>query len=500
MKKVLAIAALFLLQGCFLFLGLQAAPAETFSRKQVETHILRFEFEQAVRLLLICDDPYAKAYYLNHIHFFRFFATDDAGYRKSFLQSCELSLSVFDKMPKSSPYKKYYQAEVYFLRGIAHFLSKKYVNAGLDLNSSYSRVKSNMLEFPTFRSNYKLMGLYEAGLSAVPEKYQYITNLLGFKGDLKKGLEKMKIAAHMAEVFPEEAALLNCYAERKLMDDTDQALACMRKLYSQSPDNMLYTFMLANIAVNNRRSGEALKYLAAIESWRNNKQIFYIQFLDYLRGKAHFYQLNYVEAQKDLNRFITRYKGSNFLGDALFKRALIYELNGNHETAAVYFKEIAAMTGNDFDLDNYAIRYAPIYAARPFNNEELALQKARNLFDGGFFELAAEVLQPMIKQSSTLSEEAQLELHYRMGRIYQEQKRMQLAKDFYRIAMGSTAQGNSPGFWMKVYSVYYLGGIHEREKNTDEAIRLYKLALSYKDYQHQNDLQQMAKSGLSRLK
>jgi tetratricopeptide (TPR) repeat protein len=500
MKCIQVFAALFIFQGCFLFLGLQAAAPEVFSRKQVESHILRFEFEQAVRLLSTCEDPYAKAFYLNHIHFFRFFATDDAQYRKSFLLSCDQSLSVFDKMPKSSPYKKYYQAEVYFLRGIVHFLSKKYVPAGLDLNTSYGRVKSNMAEFPTFRSHYKLMGLYEAGLSAVPEKYQYITNLLGFKGDLQRGMEKMKIAAKMAEVFPEEAELLSCYAERKLMDDTDRSLSCMRKLHAEDPDNILYTFMLANIAVNNRRSGEALKYLASMESWRSNKQIFYIQFLDYLRGKAHFYQLNYVEAQKDFNRFITRYKGSNFLGDALFKRALIYELNGDHETASGYFQEIAGMSKNDFDLDNYAIRYAPIYAARPFTKEELALQKARNLFDGGFFESAGEVLQPMLRQSSTLPDESQLELHYRLGRIHQEQKRIQQAKDFYRIAMGSTAAGDSPGFWMKVYSVYYLGGMHEREGNQEEAKRLYKLALSYKDYQHQNDLQQMAKSGLARLK
>jgi len=492
-------ATLLLLQGCIFFLPLSGF-ASDYSRKAVEKHILRFEFDTALKLLSECPDPYAKAYYINHIHFFRVLATDDQGYKNRFYQSCDQSFQVFDKMPKSNAYKKYYQAEVYFLRGVVYFLSKKYVAAGLDLNASYSRIKSNMSDHPELRANYKLMGLYEAGLSAIPGKYQYITNLLGFKGDLMKGMEKMRIAARTSEIFPQEAEMLSCYAERKLMDNTDQSLSCMRSMYKKEPDNILYAFFLGNIAVNNRRSAEALICLNNLEQWKNNKQVFYIQFLDYLRGKALFYQLNYTEALKDLNHFITHYNGFNFKGDALFKRALIYELKGDHETARTLFLEIAQLEKNDFDLDNYAIRYAPLYAEKPFTRDEANLQKARNLFDGGFFDDAVKVLLPMLKHHSELSDETLLELNYRMGRVHQEQNKLPQAKLYYQIAMGNKTDTKNPAFWMKVYSVYHLGGIWEDEGNASEATRYYKMALGYKDYLYQNDLEQMAKAGVERMK
>jgi hypothetical protein len=53
---------------------------------------------------------------------------------------------------------------------------------------------------------------------------------------------------------------------------------------------------------------------------------------------------------------------------------------------------------------------------------------------------------------------------------------------------------------MKVYSTYYTGGIYEDEGKFTEAVKYYKLALTHKDYLHQNDLEQMARAGLDRLK
>jgi hypothetical protein len=53
---------------------------------------------------------------------------------------------------------------------------------------------------------------------------------------------------------------------------------------------------------------------------------------------------------------------------------------------------------------------------------------------------------------------------------------------------------------MKVYSIYYVGAMYEDEGKLIEAVKYYKLALTHKDYLHQNDLEQMARSGLDRLK
>jgi tetratricopeptide (TPR) repeat protein len=495
----LVLAALVFLQGCFLFAG---APAQTqiYTRKAVERHILRFEFEAATHLLSACTDPYAKAYYLNHMQFMRVFASDDPIIKEKFYQSCDQSLQVFDKMPKTSSYRKYYQGEVYFLRGVVNFLSKKYLAAGMDMRSSYSRIKSNTEEFPAFRANYKLMGLFEAGLSAVPENYRYITNLLGYSGDLMRGMDKMRIAAHNSELFPEESQMLLCYAQRKLMDDTDLALKCVRELHQSDSDNILYTFFLANIAVNNKRSAEALKYLGDIEKWQTSKSVFYIQFLHYLRGKAYFYTLQYDKALLDLNHFIRNYKGNNFVVDALFKRALIYELKGDHTTARTLFLEITKLSKNDFDMDNYAIRYAPVHAEKAFTEEEKTLQKARNLFDGGLFEESSKILMPLVRDMSELSDDVALELNYRMGRIYQEKKDNVRSRNYYLIATGNRTLKTHPTFWMKVYSIYYVGSMYEDEGKLTEAVKYYKLALTHKDYLHQNDLEQMARSGLDRLK
>ncbi|NBV13509.1 MAG: hypothetical protein EBS07_05515, partial [Sphingobacteriia bacterium] len=225
------IIALIWFQGFFLLASPQPAALEItetttpWKREETEKLILHFEFEAALENLRACNDPYAKAYYLNHILFYKVFATEDGNLKKLFFENCDQALSIFEKMDKKSPYRKYYEGEVYFLRGIILFMSKKQLSAGWDINKAFNRIKANQLEHPAFIPNYKIIGLFEAGFGAVPEKYQYLTNFLGFKGDIHKGIEKMRIASRNSELFPQEAQLLLHYAERKLLNNVDLALS-----------------------------------------------------------------------------------------------------------------------------------------------------------------------------------------------------------------------------------------------------------------------------------
>jgi len=500
------IIALIWFQGFFLLASPQPAALEItettapWKREETEKLILHFEFEAALENLRACNDPYAKAYYLNHILFYKVFATEDGNLKKLFFENCDQALSIFEKMDKKSPYRKYYEGEIYFLRGIILFMSKKQLSAGWDINKAFNRIKANQLEHPAFIPNYKIIGLFEAGFGAVPEKYQYLTNFLGFKGDIHKGIEKMRIASRNSELFPQEAQLLLHYAERKLLNNVDLALSGLTKMLDNEPDNILFTYVFSNIAVNDKRSQEAIPRLEKIIRQKNNKKIFYIYFIDYLYGKACFYQLRYPEASNSLDLFIKGYKGTNFVVDAMFRKALIYELQGDHITAKKLFLEITNLSKNDFDLDNYAIRYAPIFAEKPFSPDELLLQKARNQFDGGFFAEASSTLQPLFQKITQLPAETALELNYRMGRIAHEQKQGVKAKTYYQLAMLSKLTPEHPALWMKVYATYYLGNLFEIENQTADASIYYSKALQFKNYQYSNDLEQMARAGLERVK
>jgi tetratricopeptide (TPR) repeat protein len=125
---------------------------------------------------------------------------------------------------------------------------------------------------------------------------------------------------------------------------------------------------------------------------------------------------------------------------------------------------------------------------------EINLLKARLLFDGGYYTEAKNVLIKIEKEELTFTQ--QVELTYRLARIYQETKLLKEAKLYFEQTM---LTGKSLKKYFAGNSALKLGEIFENEKNYERAKEYYSICLKMKFEEYETSIHSKAKAGLERV-
>jgi len=463
--------------------------------QKVELLLAKFELTKADKEAGLLPEPFAS-FYKSRISFYHAFATEDPIWINKAQDDQEKARDKALQLPNSDPYRGCLESEIAFARGVLNYFDNNFITAARDLRSSYVHAQEVNKDHPDFIPILKINGAMQAWLAAVPDKYKWMLNVLGFDYSLSKGLDKLKKASQKSELLRYEAEIIYAYALRKLANQESNGLEIIRKLTLEVPDSPVFLYLYANFALADQKNSITDAVLKDISAYKKNANIVYIPFIDYIQAKAAFFKMDLNSSIQLFKEFTTTYKGDGYKGDALFKTAVAYALLNKDEEAKMLFQKLSSRKENHVDMDNYARGMALIYSKRNLNLTEKRLYTARNYFDGGYFELAIKTLDPVMQNLTKCSAGEQLEANYRLGRIYHKSENYTKAKMYYKIAM---LKQDKEALWMKVYAEYYLGTILEKEKNFPEALKHYKSVLDYHGYYYQSDLEQQAKSAVSRL-
>jgi hypothetical protein len=220
----------------------------------------------------------------------------------------------------------------------------------------------------------------------------------------------------------------------------------------------------------------------------NNHSSFYL--LYYKRGLANARRRSDVLAQSDLQFFLDRFKGSNFIKAANQKLAWVTLLKGDTAGYKMYIKNCAltGVTLNDEDKDAQMESESGIIP-------NIYLLNARVLFDGGYYmEALAEITNRTIEDFPT--EKDRLEVMYRIARIMDMLDRKDQAVKNYEAVIRT---GTNSKYYFAANSSLMLGNIYEKRGDISKATYYYKLCLSMHNTQYKNSIDQKAKSGLVRI-
>jgi tetratricopeptide (TPR) repeat protein len=91
----------------------------------------------------------------------------------------------------------------------------------------------------------------------------------------------------------------------------------------------------------------------------------------------------------------------------------------------------------------------------------------------------------------------QLEVTYRLARIYQKTNNPVRARELYDRTI---ANGSASSFYFAANSALFIGIMSEEEKKFTEAEEYFKKCLSMKKHEYQNSIDQKAQAGLDRIK
>ncbi|MBX2963546.1 MAG: tetratricopeptide repeat protein [Cyclobacteriaceae bacterium] len=369
-----------------------------------------------------------------------------------------------------------------------------YLKFGHDFSSAWNIRQAHLVaqeclrKYPNFIPINKTSGILEIMIGSVPEKYQWILNLLGMKGSVETGFVQLAIVQDKEESLRFEADLLYHLIEGFVLQQTDSALTALENMHRLNPDNKLILFLGASLAIKNSFSEMAMILLEKLKTHKDGLAIYYA---DYLLGEVYLHQGNYSKSIQAYKSFIKYYKGSNYIKDAYYKTGLAYWLNIMPDQAQVHF-ELAEKNGKEVtEADKYASRSL---AERDFTN--IKLTKVRYSIDGGYYDEAVRILKTL-KKEELVSRRELTEYNYRFARLYHKTTHLSDAKKFY----SSTIELNGTESWyFAPNACLQLGYIFRDEGNIEEAKIYFTKALSYKKHAYKNSIDSKAKSALAQLK
>ncbi len=440
------------------------------------------------------DDPdNLIAYHIeNYIDLFTIFINEDEKEFDQLKKNKAPRLDQIQKGDKNSPYYLYTQAEVKLQWALVRLKFDEYFTALMEIKSAYKLLEKNQKKFPDFVPNKKSLSIMHAMIGTVPDNYRWgVKFLSGMDGTIEQGIREMEEVLTYARqhdfIFEQEAMVMHAFLMLHLNNKSTKAWNLIREGKLDTAKNPLACFALANLAMRTGRNDEAIRIL---KQRPQSSEYHPFHYLDYMLGLAKLHRLD-EDADIYIKRFIQNFKGKNYIKEAYQKLAwhqLIQDnTNGYHD----YMQLCKTKGYTQVESDKTAHK-----EARSGKVPNKILLQARLLFDGGYYQKAYELLQPL-SEDQFADSRSKLEYHYRLGRITHNMDRSDEALTYYQNTID---QGAKQSYYYACNAALQMGKLHERQQEYVNAKKYFKKCLSLKPDEYRNGLHQQAKAGLNRLK
>ncbi len=436
-------------------------------------------------------DNLIPVYLENYVDFLRIYTADTYTQYESLRKNKDLRLAELAEGDFTSPYYLFTQAEVNLQWAAIDIKFGEYLNAIFEIRKAFKLLEENQKKFPVFQANKKSLGVLYALIGSVPDKYKWGVTLLGMEGSIEKGIGYLKNLVDYGKkndfIYHEETITYYAFLLFHLQNENETAWKMLIANGFPKKDNLMTVYTCAHMGVYGKHNEDALKIL---NDKPTDNSFSAFPFLHYLVGLA---KLNKLDSHADdsFKQFIAAYKGEHHIKSAYQKIAWCCLLKGDTVNYFQFINKADNLGASMLDADKQAQK-----EAQSNRMPDLHLLRARLLFDGGYYQRAADEMNTISEKYFTSTEE-QTEYLYRTGRIYDEWNKQDSALVFYGKAIDKGK--NLPRFFA-ANSAFESGKIYEVKGDAEKAKYYYSLCLSFQDHEYKNGLDQKAKAGLNRLK
>lgn len=388
---------------------------------------------------------------------------------------------------KTSPYYKFCLAEIKLQWAFAKMKFGDEVGAVLECKQSLSLLNENLQRYPTFVPTKKSLGLLNIVLGSIPSSYSWLASTLGFSGNVDTGMNMLEEVAGSKTIFYQEALMMKILAEQYILNK-DEKMIGIKQLHDQHPSNLLYTYLYAAILSKHSQSETALLIIRHVPSGEDYLKF---PFIDYLHGDLLLQNGNYVASRIYFNKFLLNFKGKNLLKDTYYKLFLSYWLNNEDAAAMTYWRLIPTLGQTVYESDKYANKIA---LSNELPDKKLAM--IRLFTDGGLYTKALAILNETNISDFYLKKD-KIEYYYRAARLYHKSGRIHEGIEYYKKVISVS---NGTNYYFAPNSALQLGYIYQQLANKELAVYYFNMAISYKNHEYENSIEQKAKAGLNQLK
>jgi len=427
----------------------------------------------------------------NYIDYFTLLTSDSKADFDRLKGNKSSRLDKISEDDKKSPYYLYAQAEINLQWALIRGRYGEYFNAAVEIRKANNLLHENAKKFPNFHLNLKGIGLINAVLGNLPDGTLKSTlSTFGIKGNLQNGLNMLeKLANNLPkssyEPFYEEVIFYYAYVLTDVAHSPSAYTKTMKYTERIADSSLLKTYLQSYVCIKNSHNDIAINVLKTKPEGGLYQSFPY---LEYLEGIAHLNKLD-LNASTYFNRFLQTNKGVNYIKDANLHLAWISLLKGDKSGYTAYASK-AMNSGYTYHEKDKQAQNEASASAPPID-----LLKARLLFDGGYFSRTLQTLENN-KVSDYSTDKDKTEFNYRLGRVYDALGKDDQALTSYQSAIN---QGKNLKYYFAANAALQMAKVYEKKKNTAKAKEAFNMAISMKNHEYENSIENQAKAGLRRL-
>jgi len=377
------------------------------------------------------------------------------------------------------PYQTFYLAELKLRNAFIQAKTGNELTATWQIRQAYKMLDKNITEYPEFIPQYKTMGLLHILLGSVPEKHQWIIELLGMTGDIEAGLKELNRTSEQSGLFQLEAQIIRLIIDAFLLNNSQEASKQILEVYKKQPQNELIAYLTITILLKANDSQTAKTILEDTEISKN-------PLLYYQSGETFLQSGDYNLAEVSYLKFLQNFKGENFIKDTYYKLFLTKWLSNNKNKALEYYNLAQNMGQSLIEADKHA--------HDQLKSEKLpdpTIMKIRLFTDGGMYEAADSIARDAsIDDFESYSE--QTEFLYRKARLFHKQNKLKAAQSQYRRVLERTYNNE----YFIPNSSLQLGYLYLKQNEKKQAKEYFDKTLTFKDYNYESSIRNKAKSAL----
>ncbi len=460
--------------------------------------IFEFKFDEAEKILIseaqLNKENIAVPWLSESIIFLKLFISEDADlYEKSNKKWSSL-IAQTQKYNFNNAWYRHILSDMFIHRALIRLKFNENFSAGSDVQTAFKYLKENKKMFPSFLADNKNYGLLCCAFSSVPSKYQWLSKIIGFHGDMQTGLKEIELYLKSDQTYKEhaclrlEAAFIYGMIQHHLNKNSGLAWLTIEPFTRNYKSHLLENYMRATIAGYNGLNDGMIEVLKSKPPYQAGYPFYY---MDYMLGLAKMRRMD-ADADVYFKIFTVKHKGKNYLKSAYRYLSWLCQLKNDDNGARDYYYLANKRGVTVLEEDKQAEREALENLIWPES-----ILKARLLFDGKYYDLALKAIKA-INDKKLTHIRFRLELIYRKARIHHEKGNLEEAISLYK---NTIEQGSKQAYYYAAYSALQIGFIYEQQNKFELAKVYFNQAKNdfSANKEYTNSIEQKAKAGLKRI-
>ncbi|NUQ80569.1 MAG: DUF3808 domain-containing protein [Bacteroidetes bacterium] len=447
----------------------------------IRSAILNFRFTEAEQLIKKAPVPYLNAFYQVQITAWQYLITEQNERIPVFDTRLESAMDLIESQPETAE-RAYLLGDLQMWKAIVRMRSEEYVSAAWSGRSAMNHYKEAAELDPKNPDIRKGTGTMKYVAGAIPSRLTWLASIFGLNGSMAEGIRDLEWSARFGTVSSAESRFFLSAIELFTNRNPEKSIAHLDTLLTQYPGNGVFVLMKA-VALQRDKQVPAAVALMEKE---------YTRFRDTMPAFSDVIRFRIAEGYYFMNRFdkaiplfediLAKFKGNSLRRLGHFRLGLSYELTGRRKEALAQYRKIEPNENNDFDL--YMVSESERWAQTPMSDAEKKAWLGRNYFDAGFFKEAAEQYR-LAMELAGKDTRLIAETHFRLGRLADHQKQTDQAVREYQLAIKLCPPDHE---WIRAQSLFHLGKMEADAGRKASALAWYAKADEMEDHLFVNSL------------